>query len=253
MSQPTLSHLTGLLASPPPIKHSWNVGDDMTAMGNETPALLKSVGSLSFRALTGLQAALNEWVAARFRDQTRDMGFDQVIDATWAASIDYRYLKLDAMEFPDASGVVEGPIRESKVQSRDVLQQIPLAEFGAVRYVIASANLVKYVLPAAKPFQDWFKAVVSRLQPLSLPPARQAGALDIADVKRALIDVSPDVFGTPLPREAYDLSVDLSTVDQAALIDALLQRIAATPNPYLRSPAELQQARFAGTPYRYPA
>lgn len=154
MSQPTLSHLTGLLASPPPIKHSWNVGDDMTAMGNETPALLKSVGSLSFRALIGLQAALNEWVAARFRDQTRDMDFDQVIDATWAASIDYRYLKLDAMEFPDASGVVEGPIRESKVQSRDVLQQIPLAEFGAVRYVIASANLVKYVLPAAKPFQD---------------------------------------------------------------------------------------------------
>lgn len=154
MSQPTLSHLTGLLASPPPIKHSWNVGDDMTAMGNETPALLKSVGSLSFRALIGLQAALNEWVAARFRDQTRDMDFDQVIDATWAASIDHRYLKLDAMEFPDASGLVEGPIRESKVQSRDVLQQIPLAEFGAVRYVIASANLVKYELPAAKPFQD---------------------------------------------------------------------------------------------------
>ena len=154
MSQPTHSHLTGLLASPPPIKHSWNVGDDMTAMGNETPALLKSVGSLSFRALIGLQAALNEWVAARFREQTRDMDFDQVIDATWAASIDHRYLKLDAMEFPDASGVVEGPIRESKVQSRDVLQQIPLAEFGAVRYVIASANLVKYVLPAAKPFQD---------------------------------------------------------------------------------------------------
>lgn len=79
------------------------------------------------------------------------------------------------MEFANASGLVDGPIRESKVQSRDVLQQIPLAEFGAVRYVIASAKLVKYVLPPPK------------------------------------------------------------------------------PNPYLRRPAELQQAGFSGTPYHHPA
>ncbi len=253
MSQPTLSHLTALLASPPPIKHTWNVGDDMAAMGNESPVLLKQVGSSSFRALLGLQAALNEWVAARFHDQSQDGDLALLTDATWAASIDYRYVNLDAMEFPDATGLIQGPIRECKVQTRDVLQQFRVAEFGAVGYVIASANLVRYVLPTTKPFQDWFKAVVTRLQPLSLPSARQSGALDIADVKRALIDVSPDVFGTPLPREAYDLSVDLSTVNAAALIDAMLQRIAATPNPYLRSPAELQQAGFVGTPYRYPA
>ncbi len=253
MMEPTPSHLTRLLAGPPPVQHTWELGDDMVAMGKETPALLKNLGSLSFRALIGLQAALHEWMAARFQEAGNDAPWSAVIDAMWAASVDARYLDPDAMVLPDAVGPVAGPSRASKLLSKKIMRQLPLAEFGVVRYVIESAHLVRYVLPDSQAFQAWFKAVVSRLQTLSEPSARQAGALDLADIKRAWADVSPDVFGTPLPREAYDLSVDLSTVDQTALIDAMLQRIAATPNPYLRSAADLQRAGFTGRPYRYPA
>lgn len=49
-----------------------------------------------------------------------------------------------------------------------------------------------------------------------------------------------------MPREAYDPAFDLATANTAALIDAMLVRIASRPNPYLHSAEELTQAGFPG-------
>jgi hypothetical protein len=64
--------------------------------------------------------------------------------------------------------------------------------------------------------------------------------------------VSEAIFGTAVPREAYDPSFDVAAADSAGLIDAMLARITSRPNPYLYTPAELKAAGFPGTPYRYP-
>lgn len=247
------SHLTALAASPPPVKHTWDTGDDMAAMGNETPALLKNIGEVSLRAVLGLQASLNEWMAQRFRHLNDDPELNMLIEAVWAASIDYRYVKIAAMKFSPSRGPVGGPTIASKMLSKRICTYFAEAEFGTVRSTIASANLVKYVLPDSKAFQAWFKAVVQRLPALSQPSARMAGKLDIELVEAALKAVSVEVFGTPVPREAYDPAFDLSTADPAALIDAMLVRIASRPNPYLHTAEELAQASFPGTPYRYPS
>lgn len=247
------SHLAGLTASPPAVNHTWEPGDSMVAKGDETPALLKNIGELSLRAVLGLQASLNEWVAQRFRHLNNDPEFTWLIEAVWAASIDYRYLKIAAMNFSPGDGPVGGPIIESKMLSKRICKNYGIAEFGTVCSTIASAHLVKYVLPDSKPFQSWFKTVVQRLPALSQPSARVAGKLDVKLVKAAAKDISPEVFGTPVPREAYDPAFDLSTADPAALIDAMLVRIASRPNPYLHTAEELAQAGFPGTPYRYPS
>lgn len=244
-------HLAALAASHPSISHRWNAGDDIAALGNETPALVKNVGTLSLRASLGLQAALGEWMAERFRHLHDVTQTDQVNAAVWAASIDYRYLRLEAMQFPKASGPIEGPLRESNSRARDICAAYPDAEFGVIRYVVGSANLVKYVLPDSKPFQAWFKAVVQALPAMSSPSAREAGALDMEVVSQAPQGVRNDIFGSPVPREAFDPSFDLAAADPADLIDAMLVRIASRPNLFLYSAEELAQAGFPGTPYRY--
>jgi hypothetical protein len=246
-------HLAALASSHPAVAHRWKAGDDMAALGNETPALLKNVGMLSLRAVLGLQAALGEWMAERFRHLHDMTQVDQVNAAVWAASIDFRYLRLGAMQFAKATGPIEGPLRESNAGARDICAAYPDAEFGVVRYVVGSANLVKYVLPDSKAFQAWFKAVVQALPALSAPSAREAGALDIDIVSQPPQGVSPAIFGTPVPREAFDPSFDLASADPAALIDAMLVRIGGVANPYLYTAAELSAAGFPGRPYRYPS
>jgi hypothetical protein len=253
MNLPLPKYLATLVSSPQPVKHTWDAGDDMAALGNETPAMLKNLGALSFRAVLGLEAALGEWMVARFAHLSKDPTTDLVNDAVWAASIDYRYLKRDALDFPDASGPIEGPLRDFNAGSRDICEAYPDAEFGAVRYLIGSANLVKYVLPNSKGFQAWFKMVVQHLPSLSKPAAREAGALDIKIIKQPPTGVSEAIFGTAAPREAYDPSFDVAAADSAGLINAMLARITSRPNPYLYSPADLKAAGFPGTPYRYPA
>jgi hypothetical protein len=253
MNLPLPQYLAGLMSPPQPVKHTWNAGDDMAALGTETPALLKNVGALSYRAVLGLQAALGEWMVARFSHLSKDPTTELVNEAVWAASIDYRYLNHDSMTFPDTSGPIEGPLRDFNVGSSDICRMYSGGEFGAVRYVIGSANLVKYILPKNKEFQAWFKAVVLRLPSLSKPSAREAGLMDMALRKQAPRGVSETIFGTPVPREAFDPSFDVDGADHAALINAMLARITSRPNPYLYTPAELKAAGFPGTPYRYPA
>jgi len=122
-----------------------------------------------------------------------------------------------------------------------------------VRRAIGSANLVKYLLPDSKGFQTWFKRVVQRLPALSTPSARNAGFLEIQVVAEPPAGVSTAIFGAPVPREAYDPDFDLAAADPAALIDAMLVRIAAQANPFLFSAAEVTAAGFPGRPYRYPS
>jgi hypothetical protein len=148
--------------------------------------------------------------------------------------------------------IVRGPLGLSKGLSRDICKMYQRAQFGAVRYVISSANLVRYVLPDTKTFQVWFRTVVQRLPSLSAPSARVAGAFDIKVRRQPPMGVSEAVFGTPVPREAFDPSFDLSASSPTALIDAMLVRIAGRSNPFLWTTAELNAAGFPGTPYRYP-
>jgi hypothetical protein len=247
-----LAHLIALAASQVPVSHTWSAGESMTALGRETPALIKNVGELSFRTVLGLQAALGEWMTQRFRHLYNDQEHDQLNEAVWAASIDFRYLRMDTMKFADQPDPVRGPLGLSKGLSRDICKMYQRAQFGAVRYVISSANLVRYVLPDTKTFQVWFRTVVQRLPSLSAPSARVAGAFDIKVRRQPPMGVSEAVFGTPVPREAFDPSFDLSASSPTALIDAMLVRIAGRSNPFLWTTAELNAAGVPGTPYRYP-
>lgn len=247
-------HLRSMVTVAPPIAHIWSQEAAMAALGSETPALLNKLAELSFRAVLGLQAALGEWMVQRFVALHNDYEHVQLNEALWAASVDIRYLRLDAMTFPrDPLSSIHGPLQLSKSGARDIADSCFKAAFGGVRYTIGSVHLLRYVLPDRKPFEAWFKEVVTRLPDLSKPSARIAGGFDVARKKTEPRGVPTDIFGTPVPREAFDPKFDIAGADMAGLIDAMLVRIASEPNPFLRTPAELASVGFKGAAYRYPA
>lgn len=254
MTLDTPNHLRQLAAAALPVTHAWSQGDAMTALGSETPAMLNKLADMSFRAALGLRAALGEWMVQRFIGLHYDGEHVQVNEALWAASIDFRYLKIEAMNFPrDYGNVVTGPLQLSKIKSRDIADLYHKAAFGAIRYLIGSANLVRFVLSDGKAFQAWLKQVVAALPGLSQPSARQAGGFDVARKKTEPRGVPYDIFGMPVPREAYEPGFDPASANSVSLIDAMLVRISSEANPFLRGPAELVALGFDGNPYRYPA
>lgn len=235
-----------------PVGYEWGPGSAMAALGSEHSALLKKLGELSFRAVLGLRAATGEWMVQRFSGLYVDVEHVQVNEALWAGSVDIRYLKTEAMGFPrENDDPVRGALQLSKTNAYRIADAYPDAGFGAVRYLVGSVNLLRYVLPDRKAFDRWFKVVVPRVASLSGPSARVAGGFDWSRTSVEPRGVDPDIFGTPVPREAFDPSFDLAGVDVAGLIDAMLVKIGSEPNPFLRTAEELAEIGFASTPYRY--
>lgn len=235
-----------------PVTHRWGPGEAMSAFGNTNRTVEGQLAQLSFRALLGLAAALGEWMHRRFEHLHDDQEMRLAIEAMWAASIDIRYLVVDAMRFPqDKASPIHGPLQALKwefVNAADIYGEL---DFGLVRYLRGDANLVNFTLPDNKAFQAWFKTVLPRLATLSTPSARDAADGDPDDAADGQAGTDPLLWGTPLPREAFDPGFPLDGADPVALIDTLLATVSATPNPFLRTPADLVAAGFVGTPYRY--
>ncbi len=235
------------------VAHAWGTGIAMRAFGSDNPVIQDKLGKLSFRALLGLSAAMGEWVRERFLDFRDDAALVQLIDATWAASVDFRYLDRDALAFPkDDHDPVVGPLHKTKRLLDNIIEIYSEVGFGIVRYVGAFVNFIVFLSPDPKPFKAWFKATVTRLATLSAPPAEESGGYDVEVTESEPIGVVEAVWGNPLPREFFDPAFDPAGADSATLLDALLVQVSATPNPFLLSPDVLRAQGFPGTPYRYP-
>lgn len=254
MALPLPPHLQPASVSSGPVAFAWSQGDAMSALGSRNTAVENKLGDLSFRALLGLSASLGEWMHRRFVALHDDHELLLLTEAIWAASIDFRYLNSDALTFPRADDdPVRGPIQEAKRLLRRSSEIFVEVDYGLVRYVRGFSSVVNYVQPGNKSYQKWLKAVVARLATESAPSARDSAALDADQTQVEPLGCVDAIWGTPLPREAFDPAFDLAAHDRAALIDALLGQIAARPNPFLRTPAELLAAGFSGTPYRHPS
>lgn len=247
-------YLEYLTVASMPIAHKWSELDSSIAIGNESSVMNKNLGSLSFRALLGLVAALGEWMQQRFVSHYDDEEHTFLNEAIWAASIDFRYLNREAMIFSENNdSPIFGPLQHSKFDILLLCDAYSEADFGMVRYLGSAANVVKYVLNADKNYQKWFKSVVTRLPAESSPAARVSGGFDEEKVAAAPLGVSHEVFGTPIPREVYDPNFDLTNVDKNLLINKMLVDIHNPRNPFLHSSEKLLSAGFIGKPYRYPA
>jgi hypothetical protein len=251
MTLPVPDFITRAKITGQPVQYQWSQGDAMVAMGSENPTVERKLAASSARVLLALSAGLAEWLQARFAPLYADPELEHLIEAVWAASIDFRYLKGDAGKFPrDDTDPVRGPMQQCKRVLRWITEAYLDADMGVVCYTQNLGSLVNYVLPDTKAFQKWLKGAMASLPPLSAPSILVIGKVDGA-FKSQPRGVVESVWGTPVPREALDPSFAPNSSDSAKLIDDLLQNLYSPGNPFLRSPGEVAALGMSGTPYRY--
>jgi hypothetical protein len=199
-----------------PIKHAWNDADPEFAYTRMDDNLQHRISAMSDRAALTFSAGCAEWVAWRMVGHTNDTFLLERIEATYAAVIDWRYMRRIAMPSRHQwQGSVRGPLWAAANLLDQMIGLLKGGEFASPESVCLS-NLVRSILPDPKPFKEWRRLILKRLAE-RYPINRQ------------------QPLGIPVPREALDPDVDLTPDQAAAAITRFIEELRRNPNPHLGS------------------
>ena len=223
----------------PSIRFTW---DEWNVRATYEPAderLVESLMKLSKRANCAFTIAIAEWIVYRFQPLDRDPQPLRYLEAAWAANIDLAYA--DEMDIVDDEwrGPVRGPISMALTFVIDALfaeEAKPNAPFDPAW----AAKFARHVLPDQTQFDEWFDACLVRLRTYFPPP--DEADLDLFDESRN--------GGLWVPREAFDPRLDFKPEMIPSFIEHFLGGLDPASNSFLRSPQQMRQIGFRGTPYR---
>jgi hypothetical protein len=230
---------------PAPLSFQWS-GDialKMYAQSDLNSNIYRAADASSFKAKMALSVCICEWTLYRL-EGTLDLEDSwSRVEAAWALILDSLYS--NDLEFDLAKD-------KYKLDSRACLG-ISLAHLAeaAGRYqdgdiwlaeaVTKQAVLARHICPNPKAFDAWlsdtFKATAA-----AFPRGVEY------DKESEYYDASAE---TPVPRAFFDPLADPAT-DHPAALNAFLQSLDPSTNPYLATPEEMLAAGFTGTPYQYP-
>src|SRR5262245_5838166 len=238
MTSELLKYIEALGVSKEPIKHKWKDNDPLWVCGHGESKVSRQIGKLTDRAITALAAGFATWGAARLRDRVDTSLLLQKIEATWAAIVDYRYVRPPETAKPllypeDWKGPERGPIYVAVHMLNETLDSA-MREQATSPYAGSLAQLVIHIIGKPKPFKEWYEAILKRFVKLYLGSEE-------------------DLVGPPVPQEALDPARDFDSEASDALLGTFVRSLNHSKNPYLRSPKEVLSAGFKGTPYQFPA
>jgi hypothetical protein len=244
-----------------PVTYQWDQWSATGALRSDDQRVHAELAAISLRGSLALSAAMGEWACSRFSrvipgsDLETHLELSKLVDAVWAAMFDLRYVRKELLVFDqDMNDPVRGPIQEVKNLLRKILETYEEVDYGIVRHVSALASLIRYVTPGSKAFQVWFKCAVENLPALSQP-----SVADVARSRPAVLNQAAsqaiEIWGSLVPREAFDPDFELTKNNPDELLTNLLPLIKSSekeyPNRFLRSRSELIALGLSGEPYRY--
>lgn len=194
------------------------------------------------RARMALAVALTEWIVWRFdglHDSTQPTAF---LEAAWCATADPRYLRFFELTRADWLGPVKGPLWCAITHLRHAIAvgvDFPRDLYDGLSYL---ARLATYVQPTPGPLQAWLPPVVERLE-ATFPVTPEDPLAD-------LFSRNPSSrMGPCVARELFDPAEPLRDGAGKRFLQDALDTARRENNPFLATPDELTDARFAGTPY----
>lgn len=226
------SHIRATMIIDEPIRHDWSesVEESITC---PDPRLDQRIRVIAYRAVVGLSLGSLEWVVWRLSKHINDPVAFQVIQATWAGIIDWRYLEWLNLPPQDWEEELPWPIGGPLAMAFSLLGEIVSQISHGQPDTGEAASILElplYVLNDPEPYKEWRRFAIRRLT-------------EVHPIKHA------DLFGVPVPREALDPSCDYKSELAGQLLSAYLQGLDHTKNPYLRSPEEMIAVGFEETPY----
>lgn len=213
-----------------PLDHAWNrsIQEDVLL---DQPALKRRLSAISSRGTLAFLLGSIEWVLWRLGAHFPDRAPFQLVEAGWAGIIDWRYLSnLQPPGWVDDVPLnVGGPVDqalwllgESFVAARE-----GQPFWGSAA---SASEIVLRVIHRPDVFKQWRRFAILRLRDTHPRPDNE-------------------LLGTPVPRKALDPAFDYDPRHATPLLADFLKRLEPSKNSYLRSPAQMIDAGFSGTPY----
>jgi hypothetical protein len=226
------------------IRHEWNEWEARKYYAAVDEAVLEKLSKSTGRAIRGLTIASAEWIAFRFENlydhPLRIQYLLDVFEAAWAANIDLAYCQYFETNDDDWRGAILGP---SNLAVSIVMDSLFCADeiSNPAESPMWMANLVQHVIDDKFLFRQWFDDCIERINKYYLKQE---------SVERSPV-VSNETAETPIARAFFDPLHAFRPDTMASLANAYLSTIDYQSNPFLRSPEELQELGFEGTPYAF--
>ena len=116
-----------------------------------------------------------------------------------------------------------------------------------------SIYLTQYVMPKRdKRYEAWVDAAVKKLAEIAPLPDPRKQQIPPGSPLEVFEAESKRIIGQPLSPWALNVNEAFDSARNAGEIGKMLQAADPSTNPFLRSPDQMHQAGFKGTPYRYP-
>jgi hypothetical protein len=193
----------------------------------------KVVQGMSLRASLSLGIGIGEWLLWRLNGLSPYRQSLQYVEALWARTVDYRYLKTDRLDRPEDNGdPAVGPLLGLEHGLYIMMMDSTLDHPDRGQSVAQLVPLVRYTLTDASPFDKWLQVTLRRFSDnFAFDPQNRGGSF--------------------VPRAFLDPEIPIDTTQISHLLDEQLRSIDYRGNPFLATPEEMLAAGFKGTPYRY--
>lgn len=222
------------------LRYKWDDCDIHKADRPCDPEFVKVMENFFDRANIAFTISVAEWVVYRFKGFYSDQLVYDYIEGLWAMNVDWRYCRQFNPIDNEWAGPILRPIELAILIVNDVFINSVENDTTAINPSWIS-NLAKYVLQDSTSFFQWRNKVIDKMRVECL----------VEEDDPDDIFMEKDLSGFPIPREFFDPRLNYSSEGRSQLVNKFLINLDWSQNPFLRSPQEMLELGFIGTPYCY--
>lgn len=226
----------------PTLRYVWDdtrASQDFRISGDDVP---RAAAPLTLHAKIALGIGIYEWIVWRFDKVCADRLPIQVAQAAWCANVDRRYMEYFELDREEWLGPVRGPLWCAITW---LLPMIHFSDDDPVQWESGLSYLpalARHVLPTTTAFESWLQVCLNRLA--EFYPQAQPDPFDDLFGER-----EEQRRGPLVAREALDPGFQYRPMMAVSLLADYLRSVDYGRNPLLRSPVQMREAGFEGTPY----
>lgn len=198
-----------------PREYSWDDWDPYEIIGEPEDEAEIHLEPLSDRALIAFSIACAEWVIYRFNELEEDATPYMYIDSFWAFEISDRIMAPPETNPKEWQGAVRMAADIALMNILNAITQSVDEDEAPVYDAAFAERLALHVLHDTKPFLKWKKAILPRLK-LFFPKTER------------------NRYGQPVPRQAFDPSIELTASMIPDLAEQFLENIDVNSNDFIQ-------------------